>query len=350
MSFVRPTLTELIERARGDMDAWLPGADSRLRHSVLDVLVRTHAGAANGLHGYLDYLARQILPDTAEGDFLARRASERGIVRKVAGVASGRVTLTGSDGAIADAGAVLVRADGARFVATAAVAIAGGTALLPVEAEAIGPDGNCPALQPLTFASPAVGIQATGLVAVPGIIGGLDEESDESLLARLLFELRNPPHGGNAADYKAWALEVPGVTRAWSYPAYLGPGSVGVAFVVDGRPDIIPTGPEVAAVQAYIDALRPVTAAVTVFAPIARPLNLSLRALPDTADIRAAIAAEVTDMTFREAEPGGTILLTHINEAISIAAGEQDHQLIVPPADVHAAPGEIFVMGTIAFA
>ena len=51
MTLVRPTLSALIERARSDIETRLPGADSRLRHSVLDVLARTMAGAAAGIGG-----------------------------------------------------------------------------------------------------------------------------------------------------------------------------------------------------------------------------------------------------------------------------------------------------------
>ena len=48
MSFTRPTLTELIGRSQDDIDARLPGADSRLRRSAVGVLATVHAGAVHG--------------------------------------------------------------------------------------------------------------------------------------------------------------------------------------------------------------------------------------------------------------------------------------------------------------
>lgn len=74
MPFQRPTLPQLIERAAADIESRLPGTDPRLRRALLGVLARTHAGAVHGLYGALDWLARQIIPDTAEAEILDRWA------------------------------------------------------------------------------------------------------------------------------------------------------------------------------------------------------------------------------------------------------------------------------------
>ena len=52
-------------------------------------------------------------------------------------------------------------------------------------------------------------------------------------------------------------------------------------------------------------------------------------------------------MLRRDAVSGGTILISQIREAISIAAGEDDYQVPRPAADVTHATGEIAVMGTV---
>ncbi len=137
------------------------------------------------------------------------------------------------------------------------------------------------------------------------------------------------------------------MTRAWVYPAELGSGTVTVRFVIDGRPNILPSAPEVALVATHIDGLRPVTAAVTVVAPIAVPLDFRIKAAPTTAAVQAAIMAELDDLLRREAEPGGTILVSHIREAISIAAGEMDHELQLPSGNVNFDIGRIAVPGVI---
>jgi len=350
LSFARPTLSELIARAQADINARLPGADSRLRRSVLGTLATVHAGAIHGTYGYVDYLARQILPDSADAEYLARWASIFGLTRKAATAAAGSATATGTNGTDVPAGTALVRADGARYLTTALATIAAGTATLAVEAEATGTGGAMIAGQLLTFVSPIGGVSATATVAVGGIDGGAEEESDALLRDRLLLRIREPVRGGAASDYRYWALQVPEVTRAWVYPAMSGLGTVGVAFVMDGRVDIIPDAGDVADVQDHIDALRPVTADVTVFAPVADPLAFTIELVTDTVAIRAAVTAELRDLIAREAEPGGTLLISHIREAISIAAGETDHVLTVPSANVTAAAGDITTLGVITWA
>lgn len=349
MAFDRPTLTQLVERARADLDGRLEGADSRLRRSPLDVLARTHAGALHGAYGYLAYAARQLMPDTADGEHLARWASVWGVERKAAEAAAGDIDITGSDGAEIDPGELLQRGDGVEYVTTGSATVAAGVATVAVEAVTAGEAGTAIEGVALTFVSPIAGISTDAVVAAGGLIGALDQESDDSLRARLLDRIRSQPRGGAANDYRRWALEVPEVTRAWVYPELNGLGTVGVAFVMDGREDLIPEAGDVTAVAAYIDERRPVTADVDVFAPDADPLDFTIHLNPDTAEIRAAVAASLTDLLAREAEPGGTVLISHIREAISTAAGEVDHTLTTPSANVTAAAGDIAVLGTISW-
>lgn len=348
MPYNRPTLSELVERARSDIEARLPGAEARLRHSVLDVLARTHAGAMSGLYGYLDFIARQILPDTAEAEFLARHAAIWGVRRKAAIAAGALATASGDNGSVVPAGAELQRADGARYTVTAAAMIAAGSAALGIEAVDAGVAGNALAGTVLTFTSPIGGIEAQAVVAAQTVAGS-DEEADEALLARLLDRIQQPPQGGTANDYVQWALAQPGVTRAWATANWMGLGTVGVTFVMDGRVNILPLAGDIAAVQTALDLLRPVTAELFVFAPTAMPIDFAIRAIPDTPETRAAITAELADFFSREAEPGGTIYLSRAGEAISLAAGEFRHVIEAPGSDVIAGPGRLPVLGTVSF-
>jgi uncharacterized phage protein gp47/JayE len=345
MTFIRPTLTELIQRAQADVDARLPGADSRVPRNALNVLARVHAGAMYGAYGMLDDISR-FLPDIAESDRLRRWCAIFGIDPKAAVAASGTVTLTGSDVTV-DAGTILTRADEARYVITADATIVAGTVSASVTAEGAGTAGAMDAGQKLSFLSPVSGVSATATVEAPGLVGGVDDEGDDALRARLLLRLRSPIRGGSATDYVSWALEVAEVTRAWVYENWNGLGTVKVLFVMDGRDDIIPTGDDVTLVDAHIDPLRPVCADVTVAAPTADALDLTIHLVPDTADNRAAVIAELADLLSREAEPGGTLLLSHLQEAISIAAGEDDHTLTTPSANVTVSAGHISTLGDI---
>ncbi|MCY1365321.1 Baseplate J-like protein [compost metagenome] len=120
-----------------------------------------------------------------------------------------------------------------------------------------------------------------------------------------------------------------------------------VRVVCDNEPDLIPTQPVLDAVAAHIDVVRPVTAEVFVVAPEAVPINFQIQLVPDTLLVRERVTDALRDLLRREAVPGGTILRSHISEAISTAIGESDHVLVAPAANVVHAAGEIAVFGGI---
>ncbi len=354
MPLVRPTLEEAIEAVRGDFAARLPGADTRTRRSPLDVFARVVGYVHHTIYGWLDWLAKQLLPDTSEVDWLARHASIWGVVRKPAAYATGSITVTGTAGVLIPEATIWQRSDGVQYAQDAAATIAtigGGSVAVVVTAVAAGDAGNADAGVPVSLVSPIAGVVSDAVVAADGIGAGADEETDDSLRARVLARIQAPPHGGNAEDYEQWARAVPGVTRAWVFPLANGAGTVILRFMMDDTyADGIPQPVDVAAVQTAIDAVRPVTALATVAAPVAAPLAFDIRLAPDSAARRAAVEAELRDLIYREAAPGGTLLISHIREAISIAAGEVDHTLLAPVADQTVEDAEINTFGSITWA
>lgn len=349
MAFSRPLLADLIERALADIEARLPAADARLRRSNLNVLSRVHAGAVHGLYGYLDWIARQVLPDTADAEVLDRWANIFRVPRKAPVGASAVATFTGTPGVTVPANTTLIRADGVEYLTQADATFTSSSMQVASAAVVAGTAGNATAGVQLLLATPIAGVESRVALAT-GAAGGEDAESDDSLRARLLTRLRQPPQGGAAHDYAAWALSVPGVTRAWVFPQISGAGTMGVAIVTDTDSGVTAPATEVIdATQAYVDAVRPVTADVMVFAPTFLPVNVSLSVTPDNAYVRAAVLAELNDLFIREAEPGARMRLTHIREAISLADGELDHTLAAPAADVVPTATQMPVLGTVTF-
>jgi uncharacterized phage protein gp47/JayE len=317
---------------------------------MLHVLARMSAGTAHGLYGHQAWLARQLMPDTAEAEHLARHAAVWGVTRLAATAATGDVALSGTDGAVIPAGTELQTAAGASYTTDADATIDAGAAVATVTAIEPGAAGNQAAGVTVTLVSPIAGVQSQAIVAVGGLTGGAPTEDDESLRTRLLSRIQAPPHGGATRDYIAWTLEAhPDVTDVWVAAKELGIGTVTVRFMTyDATADGIPTQTVIDAVEAHLDEQRPVTADVSVVAPIAVPLDFEISGLvPNTQVVRDAVEQELRDLIRRVAEPGGTILVSQIREAISIAAGEADHQLVSPNADVGYATGEIATMGAI---
>ena len=86
--FNRPSLRELISRTLADTQSRLTAEEQLLRNDAT-VYARVLAGASHELHGYLDWLSRQVIYDTADAEFLERWAGMFGIERKPAEFAIG---------------------------------------------------------------------------------------------------------------------------------------------------------------------------------------------------------------------------------------------------------------------
>jgi uncharacterized phage protein gp47/JayE len=362
MPFNRDSRATLISRAQSDLDGGLEGTDARLRRSNTRAIAVMHGLAMDAQYGYLDWIARQPFPETADAENLLRIASLwLPVPRYDADFASGPVIFTGTNGRVIAAGTVVQRSDGAQYATAAEVTITSGTATATVTALTAGIAGNTIAGSRLTLVSPISDVASVATVGSAGLTGGTDIESLDSVVIRLRQRLQKPPQGGADYDYVDWAFDVPGVTRAWVYPKELGPGTVTVRFAMDGTyAGGIPLTGDCNTVAAYIASRRPVTADVYVPAPVADPINFTIGGLaPSNSAVRAAIAANLADLIRREGSPGGMysesgqlrggglILRSHLEEAISVAADEYDHRLISPATNVQSATGRLPTMGTI---
>jgi uncharacterized phage protein gp47/JayE len=347
MAFPRPTLGELVDRIQQDFVSRLELVGAVLRRSVVYVLSRVIAGAVHLVFGRLDFLARQLFPDTAEEEGLLRFGSLFGVNRTPAEYASGDVVLTGVNASVVPVDTVLLRSDGVEYTTDAEATIASGTATVAVTAVLAGDDGNCDDGVVLTFESPVAGVDSEATVDTDGLSGGTDQEDIEDYRVRVLARMADPPQGGSDADYVAWAKEVSGVTRAWVTPLGMGAGTVVVRFVRDNDVSLIPDAGEVTTVQDYLDDLKPSHATVYVVAPTALARTFTIEITPDTSATRAAVTAELADLISREGEPGGTLLLSSIRTAIGIADGVTDYVLTVPAADTTHTANQIPIPGTI---
>ncbi|QAX83690.1 baseplate J protein [Pseudomonas sp. DTU12.3] len=341
MPFETPSLPVLIKRTQSDL------AGDSLRQSDAQVLARTLSGAAYGLYGYLDWIAEQILPDKADESTLERIAALRlNQPRKPAQAATGTVSFTATAGAVLDADTLLQTNDGRTYKVTKARTTTNGSNSTTIAALDAGSLGNADAGLTLTPVQPIAGIVGNSFVVIePGLSGGVAPESLESLRSRVIRSYRVIPHGGAASDYETWALELPGVTRAWCRGGLLGPGTVSLYIMRDDDPQPVPNAEQLAEVQAYIEPLRPVTAEVHVLPPVQVPVTYNLKLTPDTSAVRAAVETQLRDLHNREADLGQNLLISHIREAISSAAGETDHVLNSPTGNVAADDSELLTFG-----
>lgn len=475
MPFVRPTLSQLVEQARTEIETGLDGADSRLRRSFLDVLVRLSVAQTNGAYGYLDWIAKQSIPDTATEENLRRWTALFGVPEVPATFAAGSIEVEGTNGTVIPEDTALRRADTTEYRTVAEATISGGAVSVDVVALEAGIAGNAEVGVTLQFVSPILGANVAATVDAE-ISGGTDAEDEESLLQRLIDRLQTPPGGGTIADYERQARLVPGVTTVFVYAGtrddetiassigttvdsevngawmargavtrvkvivhwrsanlansevvslalnlqdatdgagagaadfgtpiagvtlYTAPGSGGphtveavyetiidvaaaraflreqhtvttsaaatatiatqielegddgvvhVAPLFYDREDPIPLAGDLEDVEEVLgdDEFKPVTAVLDVYAVTAVPVDFEIESADDPA-MQANVEAELRDLFRREAEPGGVVLISHIREAISSAAGETDHELITPTANIDLG-GDLTELSTV---
>lgn len=292
------------------------------------------ASAVAGLYEHQAWIIRQIFPDTADTEYLEHHCAVRGIKRKAAVAADGTVTATGLAGIAIPAGSVLQHADGRRYLVSAPAVIgAGGSVAVSVSAESAGTAGDLAAGQPLGFQSPPLGVAGDAVSA--GITGGTEAESDANLLARLLELIRRPPAGGNKYDFKRWALEVAGVTAAYVYPLRRGLGTVDVVITANNA---LPAPAVIAAAQAYIDDLRPVTAKnCAVIAPTEKLQAVTVQITLASGYTLAALTAQISSLVaayFAQLAPGDALVVAKLQGQITALPGIADAHITTPAGNV----------------
>lgn len=347
MPWTTPTLKSVRMLVRDFVTAQL-GAVALIPNSSLRIMADAKAALAHMVLLYIDWLAKQLLPDTAEREWLDRHGviwltnADGSKGRQAAVYASGTLEFTGTAGAVLPQFAQL--AIGTALYETTQEVIIGSVATpAPVSCLTPGLSGN---LDPGTVVSmvDSVGGIDRGAVVV-SMAGGVDEESDDSLRERVLFRIQNPPMGGDAADYVRWARAVPGVTRAWAKQE-MGIGTISIRFMMDNvREDNygLPTADDLIVVRSYLDTQRPVTVKDHfVEAPIPLFYSITISELEDDSEaVKAAIETQLGKMQFQRAEPGGKLYRSWVDEAVSKATGEDHHELTfdtITPANAGQMP------------
>ena len=309
---------------------------------------------------YVDWLSLQLLPDTAETEWLDRHGeiwlvnADGTVGRKSATLADGTVTVTGVGGTVLPLASQMSQGGGGGVVyeTTEQITIAANAATtVTVRALTPGTVGNQVASATLSLLAAPVGVDT--IATVLELDDGTDTETDDELRARILQRIRNPPMGGSVADYEAWALAVPGVTRAWAAPEQ-GAGTITVRFLMDdlrASDDGWPTPSDVETVAAYIDSKRPVTVKdCYVLAPIKEFIDITIaNLLPNTTETQAEIEASIEAMLFAQAAPGQTIYAAWVSYAIMSAPSVQSFTLITTADYVMPNLGSMAVLETILY-
>jgi uncharacterized phage protein gp47/JayE len=353
MPWLTPTLRDVRGIVRDNIRSSLPGADAAVPNSVLRVLSDNQGALCHLTLQYLDWLALQLLPDTAETEWLDRHGdiwlvnADGSTGRKVATPAFGLVSFSGPEDTTIPMSTRLNKNE--VYYETTQVIVIGATASNGrVRAIDPGTQGNLEAGEALT-----VVLDGVDAIAVQ-IDGGTDEETDEELRSRVLKRIRQPPQGGAAHDYVQWALAVPGCTRAWVYPNEMGIGTVTVRVMFDdlrADNDGFPLPQDLGLVEAYIDTVRPVAVKdFFVLSPLKQPIDFIINSLvPNDESTKAGIEQAIRDMLFERTAPGQTIYASWKYSTVMEAPGVVSFSTPNSLDDVMESPGHMAVLGDIVY-
>jgi uncharacterized phage protein gp47/JayE len=336
----------------------LPGADALVPNSVLRILSDVMGALCHLVLQYIDWLSLQLLPDTAEAEWLDRHAkiwlvnADGSTGRKLATPAQGTVDFFGSADYVDVPAFTVLNYGGALSYETTAditTGLAGEASPAQVIALVPGAAGN---LDQGTGLDPAPPIAGIASAAVDTLAGGTDTETDDELRSRLLSRIREPPMGGDADDYVQWTLSYPGVTRAWC-TTEMGIGTVSVRFMMDDLRSAyngFPLPDDVDAIEAYLNTVRPVTVKdLFVSAPIPFPINLRLSYIdPETASTRGAIIQSLLNEFLIRSQPGQTWYRAWSDEGVMGAAGVNTYDLVASDVVMPNA-GYMAVLGDVTY-
>lgn len=215
----RPDIGELHAAMIAEFSKRLLGGAPVLPMSTEDVLAFIMSGAVNTMHGFVTQALKENNPATMCCDNLVRYASLHGIHLKAATRAKGYVALTGTPGAlisstmrfVGDSGREYKMDPGVTFNPTSIDTY--GRAVVRTVANLGGTGFDQPVGTSLTVSTTFPGIDGVAIVIGGGIQGGTDEESCDSLRARVVAAEQAGVLSANLKWYLEQSSRYPGVTR-----------------------------------------------------------------------------------------------------------------------------------------
>jgi len=261
------------------------------------VLATAIAGALNLIYRFGLSIFNQIFPQTAEGSYLTLLAAKRGITRIASQAAELTADATGTpasviiDGTLWQYSGVAYKQDGDTTLD------AYGVGEVYLIAQETGEKTNIQTGLKINLITPILGIDSeatiTGIV-----ITGNDAESDDNLRIRLMQDYANQPQGGAIPDFVGWALDIPGIVKAWAWNNGAGTGLIYPLVAITGD-DRIPDAAKLTEVETYVNdpVRRPLgTTAITAEAMTERLFTIDVTTInPDTTTNRNLLETAFTE-------------------------------------------------------
>lgn len=320
----------------------------------VDLSVRMYALAAElyALAVEGEWIREQCFPQTAQGTFLDQHAQLRGLSRRAAARAVGRIRFSldraGQSDLIIPAGTVCMTAGQARFETTESATLTAGTLSVEAEARAVeaGAGGNVAAGTILSMAVAPVGVSRCG--NPEPFTGGMDEEEDESLRKRVLETYRRLANGANAAYYEKEALAFsPDVAAVTVVGRSRGIGTVDVVPAVWKG---VPEESLLQEMQAFFEERREIAVDVKVVAPTEKTIPVTVELEPELGQDYPVVAGRVEAVLkdwFNGERLGESILRVKLGDLVYGVEGVANYVLTAPETDVTVEATELPRLGLL---
>lgn len=313
---------------------------------------------------------KSLSPVTCEESYLLDyHADGRGLVRRESVNATGYVTVTAKAGLVIPLGyGFSTEADDEGntidFVTTEEVTVDSlGNAKIPIEAAEGGSASNVGVNTIVLHAGDETGELLDEIISVTNeeaVTGGLDEEDDDTLRERIVEYDRSHDisYVGNVADYKRWALSVPGVGAVTVIPAKDDSGTIKIILMDQNG---VPASKQIQdAVYDYImrpdsesDRLAPPNAVLEITAPETVVVNISavvyLREA-EIGDVQNDLKAALQSYLLNVSSNDSAVRISAINSILGSVSGIYDYdsvQINGVSKNVDLESGQMPVLGIV---
>ncbi len=320
--------------------------------SDVGIRLKVLAGEVFSLLHSVDWLRRQVFPQTAQGDYLTMHGQQRGIQRKAALTASGSLTFSRKNPLAYDLtiplGTICSTEGGTalRFQTTQEAVLKAGYRSVKVAAKAVeaGANSNAAVGTVKVMVTPPAGIES--VANEEPFSGGVDGENDEQMRERLLQSYAQVSNGTNAEFYRSFAMQYDGVESVCVVPRENGAGTVSVYLAARGG---TPSEELIQRIQTDLNALREINVDVQVKAATKKSVRLACYLKP-TADYTfeeiKPICQQALDNYYASLSVGESVFLTHVGKMFLETGVVENYKFYSVSSDTAIAKTEIAVAGT----
>lgn len=224
---------------------------------------------------------------TSAGTWLQTIGEDEGVFQRPAVGASGFIGITTSaGGSNIQLGSIVFSKVGQKRYQVAATALYTSATPVPVSGIDTGPSTNLDPGAAMQFQAPPPGCSGDATVLADsdgnGLTGGRDADDDTTYRGLISDKRANPPASGNDAEYQQTIKKTPGISvqQVHTFPAILGPGTMGYVFTLNPASpgaNRVPNAAQIASTLAWVTGQMPGDDGIFACDLVEAPVTVALR-------------------------------------------------------------------------